>query len=209
METAPPDPDSIKANLVQAYNRMAHLRDMDRVDEWKGRVRREFAALMMKEGRTRLLDLGSGTGRDAVWFQETGLEVTCIDIAPKMVEVCRRKGLKAEVMDIAEMRLEPQSYDAAYALNALVHFPYDLLSGTLEAIRAVLKPAGLVYLGQYGGSDFEGVLERDNYRPRRFFSFPAETRLKSGIEPVFTLESFETIELPGRDFVFYSAVLRK
>ena len=39
----------------------------------------------------------------------------------------------------------------------------------LENVCTVLKPAGLFYLGMYGGYDFEGIWDKDIYTPKRFF----------------------------------------
>ncbi len=199
----------IKSDLAAAYDRMAHLRDMDRFEEWKRTERRRFAAQMMKEGKTNLLEIGSGTGRDGVWFQENGLEVTAIDLSPKMIEVCRRKGLKAKVMDFSAPDLPEDHFDAIYSLNAMLHVGSEDFESTLSTLKGLLKANGLMYLGQYGGSNFEGILEKDNYRPKRFFNFPDEARLKAFIEPVLTIERFTTIPLPGKDYVFYGATLRK
>lgn len=40
-----------------------------------------------------VLDLGSGAGRAALYFQERGLPVTAVDASPGAVEVCRRRGI--------------------------------------------------------------------------------------------------------------------
>lgn len=204
-----PSRSAINEDLAAAYDRMAALRDIDRYEAWKRDERRNFVAMLMKEGKARVLEIGAGTGRDAVWLQENGMIVTCIDLSPRMVEVCRRKDLDARVMDFLQPDLETESFDAVFALNSLVHVGSRELPQALATLAGLMKPGGLFYLGQYGGSDFEGILEKDNYRPKRFFYFPSLPRLKDHVSGIFQSEYEETIQIPGRDFVFYSMILRK
>src|SRR5207302_8613820 len=42
----------------------------------------------------RALDLGCGAGRVALYLQGLGYEVVGIDVSPRAVEVCRRRGVK-------------------------------------------------------------------------------------------------------------------
>ena len=42
----------------------------------------------------RLLDLGCGAGRVALYLQDNGYEVVGIDVSPLAIDVCRRRGLK-------------------------------------------------------------------------------------------------------------------
>jgi len=42
----------------------------------------------------RVLDIGSGGGRIALYLQERGLDVTALDVSPLAGEVCRRRGVR-------------------------------------------------------------------------------------------------------------------
>jgi len=60
----------------------------------------------------RVLDIGCGAGRHALYLQEMGFDVLGIDISPLAIEVCKQKGLKkAEVMSIEEVNFKPGSFD--------------------------------------------------------------------------------------------------
>ena len=52
-----------------------------------------------------ILDLGSGPGNDAKYFKDKGFNVHCVDISEQMIRLCKEKGLKAEVMDIENLKL--------------------------------------------------------------------------------------------------------
>ncbi len=51
----------------------------------------------------RVLDLGCGTGDDALHLAALGIEVLGIDAAPKMVEVARNRGVHAHLLPIEEV----------------------------------------------------------------------------------------------------------
>jgi len=58
----------------------------------------------MRYARDRILDIGCGAGRHALYLQNKGLDVLGIDVSPLAVKVCRRRGLKnAQVMSISEV----------------------------------------------------------------------------------------------------------
>jgi SAM-dependent methyltransferase len=57
-------------------------------DDWS-----EIEQKAIKFARGRVLDIGCGAGRHALYLQDQGLEVLGIDISPKSVEVARKRGL--------------------------------------------------------------------------------------------------------------------
>jgi SAM-dependent methyltransferase len=132
-------------------------------------------------------------------------------LSPEMVELCRQKGLKAEVMDFADLRFAAGSFAAVYALNCLLHSPKHELPRVLQSIATVLKPDGLFYLGVYGGFDHEGVWPDDSYEPKRFFSFFTDEHLQQVVAEAFEILSFQDIPLAeeNSDLHFQSLVLRR
>ncbi len=70
--------------------------------------------------RGRILDVGCGAGRHALYLQAKGLEVTGIDASPGAIEVCRRRGLRdAWVRPLAEIdRFAPRTFDTVLMLGA-------------------------------------------------------------------------------------------
>ena len=124
-----------------------------------------------EEGRTTLLEVGSGPGTHGKWFADNGLTVACTDLSPEHVRLCREKGLEAFVAPFLEMDFGGRTFDAAFALNCLLHVPPADLPRALGRIRAAIAPGGLFFLGQYGGDTSDGIDEWDSYEPKRYFSF--------------------------------------
>jgi len=198
----------LKASLREAYNQRAEHRNKSEIEEWKVAERAQFLSLLQKETKQTLLELGAGPGRDSLFFKEQGLDVTGIDLSPAMVELCRGKGITAHVMDMVYLEFEPNSFDAAYALNSFLHLPKSEFSVALENVRAILQPNGLFYLGSYGGIDFEGIWEDDFYTPKRFFSFHTDESLKKILANIFDILYFRHISLGEDRRPFQSVILR-
>jgi SAM-dependent methyltransferase len=199
----------LKAKLIEAYNQQAEGRNKSGIEDWKAAERAHFLAMLQKEAKQILLEIGTGHGRDSLFFQEQGFSVTGIDISPAMVELCRQKGITAHVMDVVDLKFKRNSFDAVYALNSFLHLPKSEFPTALKNVHTVLQPTGLFYLGLYGGFDFEGIWEDDFYSPKRFFSFYTDEDLKRSLREVFEIVYFRNIEFDKDKRPFQSVILRK
>jgi SAM-dependent methyltransferase len=157
-----------------------------------------------------LVDIGAGTGVHAAYFQAGGLDVTCVDLSPAMVARCRERGLPAYNQDVMHLDL-PARFDAAFAMNSLLHTPPADLGLVLERVRDVLVPGGLFYLGQYGGVAFEGPWLDDAYDPPRYFSRLTDAALARAAAEAFTVDEFRTVDVgaPSGFGHFQALLLRK
>lgn len=197
-----------KENLVKTYDRYALERDQSEIEQWKAEARDHFLELLKKEGKTSLLEIGAGTGRDGKFFKEKGMKVVCIDLSPEMVRLCQEKELRAYVMDFYKLEFLPGTFDAVWALNCLLHVPKADMPDVLKEIEKVLRPKGLFYLGIYGGQDSEGVWADDHYQPQRFFSFYTDEQITAVVQEHFELLSFKTIPVSEK-LTFQSMILQK
>lgn len=203
--------DELRSNLRLSYDQKANQRDKRTVQTWKLTIRTRFLDMLHQEQKLSFLEIGAGTGLDSLYFQKRGLRVTCIDLSSKMVNLCQKKGLNAYEMDVAHLEFAPDSFDAVYSLNSLLHVPQAQLRYVLKEINTVLRPQGLFYLGVYGGYQHEGIWTNDSYQPQRFFSFFNDVELKKRVGEVFDLISFETIAFDEGEsgLHFQSCILKK
>lgn len=66
----------------------------------------------MRYAKGRVLDIGCGGGRNALYLQKKGFDVLGIDISPLAVKVCKLRGLrKAEVISIADLDAREGRFD--------------------------------------------------------------------------------------------------
>ncbi|MBN3552857.1 class I SAM-dependent methyltransferase [Fictibacillus nanhaiensis] len=204
----------LKESLKASYNEQADSRDQSVIQSWKTDELKAFIAALASNPKAHqhtVLDIGAGSGQHGKYLSQHHLDVTCIDLSPNMVETCRAKGLKAEVMDYYALHFDAESFDAVWAMNTLLHVPKVSLPAVLKNIHTVLSEDGLFYMGVYGGKDSEGVWQEDSYIPKRFFSFYTNEDLLKVVAPLFDVLDFHIVSEAGRGIGmnFQSLLLRK
>jgi len=203
--------DDLRNRLREAYDLKALDRENLSLQQWKIEERGNFLATLQQKAKRSLLEIGAGSGKDAKYFQDRGMQVVCTDLSTEMARLSKQKRLRVCLMDFTRLAFSPRSFDVVYALNCLLHVPKAELVDVLLGIRAILRPDGLFYMGVYGGYDFEGVWEDDGYEPRRFFAFYTDEHLQAVLERVFQIHSFKSILLDRDDseLHFQSFILHK
>lgn len=82
-------------------------------DDWPAHLRQ---AMDYVSGR--VLDIGCGPGRHALYLQSQGFDVTGVDVSPLAIEVCRRRGLKkAEVRPITQVSAKLGTFETILMLG--------------------------------------------------------------------------------------------
>lgn len=73
----------------------------------------EHQKIAIKFAKGRVLDIGSGSGRLALYLQDQGYDVTCIDNSALAIRVCNERGVKkAKVLPIEKIhQFAPDSFD--------------------------------------------------------------------------------------------------
>jgi len=203
-------------DLRIAYDGMIAEREGKTFYSWKAAERARFLAYLQAEDKPALLEIGAGTGHDALFFQAQGLQVTCVDLSPAMVTHCLGKGLDAHIVpfDTLDQHFSPNSLPAIYAVNSLLHVPKANLHAILQKIHTILAPNALFYWGQYGGVDREGIWEKDHYSPQRFFARYTNEQFQLLPQSLFQTEAFTAIPNDDnggleRGNYFHSLILRK
>jgi len=93
----------------------------------------------------RILDLGCGTGEDAMHFVGRGVDVFGIDASPNMVEIARSRGVTVQRMEIERLHtLEGQFHGAISNFGAL-NCVADLRPSAAQLSR-LIRPGGAVAL---------------------------------------------------------------
>jgi SAM-dependent methyltransferase len=68
--------------------------------------------------RGRVLDIGAGAGRHALYLQEQGHPVLALDTSPLAIKVCRKRGLKhARVLPITQVSAQLGCFDTILMLG--------------------------------------------------------------------------------------------
>src|SRR5918992_5636652 len=96
--------------------------------------------------RSRVLDLGCGSGIPATREIAGRHSAVGVDISPRQIELARRNVPNAEFRqaDVLDLQFCGDSFDAVVALYLLDHTPREELVDLLRRIRDWLKPSGLL-----------------------------------------------------------------
>lgn len=102
----------------------------------------------------RILDLGSGSGRDSKYFVEKGYNVAALDPSPAMCAQTKDLvhipvyEIKAEEMQFSN------EFEGVWACASLLHVPRDKQGNVLQRIADALKDGGILYASwKYGSQD--------------------------------------------------------
>ncbi len=92
---------------------------------------------------SRILDLGAGVGRHALWLAGQGHAVTALDAAAEgLAEIDKVGGVQTVEARMHELPFDDHSFDHVLSWNVIYHGNEDILLRTIAEIRRILKPGG-------------------------------------------------------------------
>ena len=100
--------------------------------------------------RGRVLSLGEGEGRNAVWLADQGFSVVAVDSSSVGLEkarrlaACHKVTISTTLADLAEYAPEPGKYDAVNLIY--MHLPPATRAKVHALAQSALKPGGVVII---------------------------------------------------------------
>lgn len=117
-------------------------------------LRRKVASLVDLKPGSRVLDVATGTGSQALAFAEQAGEVVGIDLSEAMLRVARRKNRFSNVTfqraDAVKLPFGDGSFDAACVSFALHEMPASIRDRVVREMARVTKPGGVAVVVDYG-----------------------------------------------------------
>ena len=89
----------------------------------------------------RVLEIGSGPGRDADVLESLGLTVRRTDATQAFVDLMAERGKRAELLNVVTDELGGP-YDGVLAMGVLIHVDRDQTDAVLRKIHTALRPSG-------------------------------------------------------------------
>src|SRR5947209_887145 len=92
--------------MTAAFDSVAAQYDATWTHSPVGRLQRQAIWTQLKtlvRPGDRVLDLGCGTGEDAVWLESHGARVTAIDSSARMVSLARNRGVDARHLSLERL----------------------------------------------------------------------------------------------------------
>jgi ubiquinone/menaquinone biosynthesis C-methylase UbiE len=121
----------------------------------------------------KVLELGCGTGHWTQWFASFGFEVVGLDIAEKMLDKARQRGLDNATFisgDMMKLPFADHSFEHVFSVAAF-SFTTNPRKALLEAIR-VLKPGGKLIAAVLNQDSIIGEMKANNetFKLAQFFT---------------------------------------
>ena len=155
-----------------------------------------FERRLVRPGR--VLELGCGNGRNAIFLAQQGCEVDAVDFSGEAISWAREHARNAGVSvnficrSVFDVDIPKHAYDLVYDCGCFHHLPPHRRPGHLDLVRATIKPNGrfgLVCFRPEGGS---GLSDREVYEQRTLGGGLGYS--EGQLRHIFD-DSFEAIEL--------------
>lgn len=135
----------------------------------------QFRQFKKPEGK--VLEIGSGSGREALELVRMGYQYTGIDLSKELIKIAQETCPRGRFYyaEPSDLPFENETFDAFTSWALLTHCPKDRIDKVLSEIRRVLKANGAGFIAMR-----EGTGESQESETGRWFSY-------------YSLEEFENI----------------
>jgi len=124
-------------------------------------------------GAGRVLEIGSGGGRDALALEARGINVRRTDIAQGFVDLLLANGFEAAQLDpLTDDLSDPQRpgtpYDGVWACACLIHVARADMGTVLRRLAAATRTGGRLHASVRDGDGEDVTTESGAAEPRRY-----------------------------------------
>lgn len=105
---------------------------------------------LLKEGAT-ILDVGSGSGRDACYFQKMGYQVTALEPSTHLCEEIQKVFSGTIIHSDIQHYLPDQQFDGIWACASFLHLQGKEILDFFRKIDCFLHDHGIIYLSGKNG----------------------------------------------------------
>jgi len=178
---------STDQDTVQSYNAVAaeYAAEAATMPPW---VAREIDAFVHDLGGTgRVLEIGSGGGRDALALEQGGLSVRRTDIAKGFVDLLRERGFEADLLDpLTDDLTDPlrpgMPYDGIWACACLIHVARQDFCTVLHRLAQVTRTGGRLHVSVRDGDGEDVSVQAGDGAPLRYVeTYWREPALRSAL----------------------------
>lgn len=174
---------------LESYKKIATARAKTHAnpDFWQP----EFERFQKLLPNGKVIDIGCGSGRDAILFTVAGYDYTGVDISDEMLSEAKKLVPAANFVkgNAYSLDFPSQTLDGFWAAASLLHIPKINASLVLQEIRRVVRDNGVGFIAMKEGEGEQmvrGSLEGDE----RFFSFYTDSEFLQLLQN----NGFEVIE---------------
>lgn len=137
--------------IKKFFGRWAPIYDI--VDLFLSGVRDKVVDFIDARNGSRVLDVATGTGKQAFAFARNGYEVIGIDLSKDMLKVANKKNtfgsVKFKVADATNIPYEDNYFDVSCISFGLHDMPLTIREKVVEEMVRVTKPKGIIVIVDY------------------------------------------------------------
>jgi ubiquinone/menaquinone biosynthesis C-methylase UbiE len=102
--------------------------------------------LFLESNANRILDVGAGMGRNAIFLAGKNFDVAAVDFSDAAVEHMASSGINAVRADARKLPFEDESFDALICSHCLTYIPTKDHDKCCNEMGRVLRKGGLIYV---------------------------------------------------------------
>lgn len=145
------------------------------------------AFIGMLPSDAKVLDVGSGSGRDVFVMSTAGIDATGLDLSEGMIKFAQEKypELKFVHGDMLQIPFPEDSFDGIWAHGSLFHLETnEEIAQAFSEFRRVLKPNGMLHIlvKLQKDQDKIKVFSDEQYPGTRLYRFFTQEELKQWLE---------------------------
>jgi len=148
-----------------------------------------------RKGKVKVLDIGCGEGKDAVYMAQKGFDVTAFDITEsgikktKELALSKNVSINAFVADINDFCLAEQ-FDIIFSTGTIQYLQDDRINSFFEKVKKLTAPNGINYFNVFVEKPFlELPLDWDKeekmWKTGELFRFYSDWKICSIDEVIF------------------------
>ncbi len=184
------DEQNIKENIkkaIETYNKYASIYSEYTKNKLLQFQLASFVSMLPNKGK--VLDAGSGSGRDSSYLREDGLEVVSVDISEGMIKEAGKNGVKVIKGDLLLM-VSNEEFDGIWCMATLADIPKKDNNKLIKNFHKALKNNGILFIAVKEGEG-EQLIEKERYgNSLRFYALYKEDELNNLLKE----NGFEIIE---------------
>ena len=164
---------STDQDTVRSYNMIAaeYAAEAAAMPEWVATEIDTFVSDL--GGAGRVLEIGSGGGRDALELERRGISVRCTDVSKAFVELLHESGLEADLLDpltddLADPRRPGMLYDGVWACASLIHVARQDFGTVAGRLAEATRTGGRLHASVREGDGEDVAIHPGSNAPRRY-----------------------------------------
>jgi SAM-dependent methyltransferase len=140
--------------------------------------------LELLKPKSRVLDLGCGSGMDLFYLKRSGHEGVGLEASPKLVEIARAQNPGTEILEknFLFLSLKEADWDGIWANGSLHHYDSEMVQRVVASCFRGLKTGGTLGVVLFEGDESFEDREGDLAGPARYIRPFTEKALCSMLE---------------------------